>query len=261
MGVGARTRGLSLLETIIAMFLFTAGAALVAGLFHTALRYSSRVEDRVLAAMVAEKSLQEVREWAASPSGGVLNYNGSWSYYDGTVRPDPDHPKFVVQYEVEDHQLTSPSSSFEQLIPAGERVTVPVKRVRATVRWDTSELSLSTLLEEPPRRFRATNPLILTGAIPSKVKFGDTINFSVKAYAQDNLEIEGLEYEWWVESLSTYATATYTGNGETAVFEAEKTLDDGTVLASPKGECRMVVRAVYRGEERSIQSGIILVDF
>jgi len=259
--LSVRGRGLSLVETLIAFFLLSCGVLLITQLFLYSLRYTRQVEARARGLLAGERAWQRLRNWAAEVSGGQLNFSGNWAAYSGVTETDPDDADFQLHYEVADEILMSPCREFESLIPADQQglMARSAKRVSIDVRWRGGSLLLAGLMEEPPRQWRATNPLVVSGTPPDPVDASNPANFTVTAFDSNDAAIEDLEFRWYVDAMSTSGTVTPSQNGKAATFTPLMTLSDGSTQPSPPGQCRVKVRAVYRGQERTALSAVMNV--
>jgi len=226
-----RLRGLSLVETLIAFFLLSCGILLITQLFLYSLRYTRQVEERARGLLVAERSLQRLRDWAGQVNAGKLNYLGSWAAYDGVTLTDPDDADFSVHYEVADDNLVAPCREFESLQPPDQQGIMPAsaKRVSVAVSWRGGSLNLAGLIEEPPRLWRAVNPLVVNGTPPNPVTMANLATFTVSAYDSNGEAISDLEYRWYVQAMSSSGTVTAGNNGTSATFVPQIVLADGTV--------------------------------
>lgn len=259
--MSVRGRGLSLVETLIAFFLLSCGVLLITQLFLYSLRYTRQVEARARGLLAGERAWQRLRNWASEVSGGQLNFSGNWAAYSGVTETDPDDADFQLHYEVADEILMSPCREFESLIPADQQglMARSAKRVSIDVRWRGGSLLLAGLVEEPPRQWRATNPLVVSGTPPDPVDASNPANFTVTAFDSNDAAIEDLEFRWYVDAMSTSGTVTPSQNGKAATFTPLMTLSDGSTQPSPPGQCRVKVRAVYRGQERTALSAVMNV--
>ena len=254
-------RGMSLIETMIAFFLLSFGILLTTQLFLYSLRYTRQVEARQRAVLVAERSLQKIRDWAAQSSGGQLNFHGNWAAYDGVTSVDPDEAEYQVHYEVQDAVLKAASQEFESLLPADQQgqMSSSARRVSVEVQWRGGSLKLATLVEEPPRRLRTGNALVVTGTPPNPVTLASPATFTVQAFDSNDLPIPDLEFAWYVDAMSTTGSVTPSNYGTSATFVPQVVLADGSTRPSPPGQCRLQVRAIYRGEEQTSLSAVMTV--
>ncbi|MEW6282590.1 MAG: hypothetical protein AB1758_28530 [Candidatus Eremiobacterota bacterium] len=76
--VRALSRGLSLLETVIALFILSAAIMLVVNLMHASLRHKARLEKRTQATLLASRVMAELRSWARDP----INFATGWAGKD-----------------------------------------------------------------------------------------------------------------------------------------------------------------------------------
>ena len=87
-----KRRGLSLIETTLAMFLLVAEVLVLMGMFHQGLRNQTRMIMRTRAVSVMERTMSEIRAWAQTPA----NYSSGWTPYKNVSRRDTQDPEFTV---------------------------------------------------------------------------------------------------------------------------------------------------------------------
>ncbi|MEW6283748.1 MAG: hypothetical protein AB1758_34370 [Candidatus Eremiobacterota bacterium] len=267
-------RGATLAEAVLASFILLAGFLVLFNLFHAALRYGTWVEHQSLATLVAEKTLDELRAWSQDSSGGGFNYDGSWSTYDGVTFTDPDYPEFQVTVQVQPgtRPLDVPSSTLEAPhAPDLRRMPSAVIPVEVEVRWDpldpTRNVRLVSYIGEPPRRFRATNPLVVTpvGGVPNPVPRDAPVGFQVRAFDAQDRELENTMFTWAVVPVGTGPTGVPgngtlvpgTRNGRSVTFQNRYQNPSGAWIHTG-GEC--VVRVQARcGPDLLTQDSQVLV--
>lgn len=160
-------RGLTLAEAIVAMFVLLSGVTVMVRLFHTALRYSTLVDNQSIATVLAERQVEKIRGWSrfvhACP-GGSQPFS-SWAGCPGlgVTTTDVDFPGFDIKVAAPVHKIYSPCSLFESLYPPGQRRSLDssTRRVTVSVYWgDQLEYDLVTLISiptgEPPNPPTAT---------------------------------------------------------------------------------------------------------
>lgn len=250
-------RGLSVAETVVAMFILVAAMLVLITLFHAGLRQTTRVKAQAIAANLARNRVEQLRGWANAPAGGGFNYD-DWSPYADVTVTDPAFPEYQVRIRSLGHRLYSPCSLFES------EQTDPVygndlaQRVEVTVSWDDQNLRLTTLVGAP-RRLWGSPALSVTPNSAGPLSPGTSVDFSVQGLRAGNTPIPGLVYQWYVEPQTGNGTILPTRrDGSTARFTHQVLSPTGAALSAP-GTCLVHVRAVYGGEEKDVVVGPILL--
>lgn len=149
-------RALTLVETIIAIFILIAGFLVMGAMFHVALQHTARMEARQLAVVLAEKKLEEIKGWSAATHRSTQPFS-NWSGLAAAIpSTDPDYPGYTIAVTAVDPGagaavLFSPCSQFE----AGRTdprlfTTASVRPVRVVVTWSAGQHELVSLVG--PRR-------------------------------------------------------------------------------------------------------------
>lgn len=196
-----KRRGLSLAETIMAIFLFVAGGLVCFELALSACRDGARVEEVTQATIVGESVLDGIRNWAYYPD----NYLTQWSIYD-----DKDHPwegGYRVHTYVAPTQRSpvSPCSALQIGYPQRE-IADSSRVVRVKISWrngaPADTLSLSSIINEPPRTVRAINPVVVTRLPPlvDPVVVNTTTRFKAELFDTSDRVIQGLSWDWRIIS-------------------------------------------------------------
>jgi Tfp pilus assembly protein PilV len=243
--------GLSLLETVIALFLFTAAALVTVALFHSALHRTTKIQQGATARLVAEEAVAEMRAEFAESSYGTKDPDSFKRNY-----PVPDHPGFQVDIQADWAQLQSPSNPLNLELPATQRKVMDRSAIRTevTVSWNEGRdtYSLVTLIEEPTTeldRVRITGPggTLAARATQEYQAIGEDANGNV---------IEDLTFLWWVEPMSGTGTVTANHAEGKGILVNEAQIADGTTVVAP-GSMRLKVVSKYRGKEVAGNSATI----
>lgn len=226
-----RARGVSLAEAIIACFVLV-GALVVSGsIFHTALRYSVRIDQRFVASRVAERRLEEIKSWSRNVHGtnGTLEFNEGWAAYEGVEVEDPDNPGYLVRTEVTHNTpFFSPSTAFESgnvLFASQEDTTSDVlesrvidssiKQVTATARWGdspTERVSVTSLVAEPNKDYgfdeeNADDAITITldnGApVPTTLAMNQEITLLAELEDANGVKVRRPAIQWYIDPDST----------------------------------------------------------
>jgi Tfp pilus assembly protein PilV len=255
-----KTRGLSLLETIIAFGVLVAGFAVFFRLYHSALTYSSAGTRKTFAASVAQRQLVKLRAWASEPVTGGRNFD-NWGPFTNVTFSDPEHPDYQVHIQSAFVDAVSPNFSLITGPTGFEKKTMEAtfRKVQITVSWPPQgEFELVSLIADPTRQLRETDPVVITG--PSGAIARDTpTTMTLKAYDTDNREIPDLMARWYVKPIDGVGqidanTSPIEGGSATFINASEKM--DGTTQHTG-GTCRVTARVVYRGQEAWGESGLL----
>ena len=211
--------GVSLAEVVLSLFLLTACAVLIFGMFHSGLQFTTRSKKLGTAVRVSENALAAARVWGRDPA----NFDSDWS---GLTNPyvDPTAPGFSVTYVVAPRSsgnpanlIYSPCSAFEVPLaaqPGGARSleqSVITVQVRCPYGYG-DEVVLTTAIGEPDRIVRATDPVTTTRSGASDpVAQNDTTTIQGSLVQQGGDVIEDVMFEWLL--TPTAAAPRNPGNG------------------------------------------------
>ena len=191
-------RALTLAEAILAVFVLMSGVVVLTRLFHTSIRYQTLVDDQLLAAMMAERQLEQIRGWSRQVHGcpGGTQDFADWSGCPGASAPTPDgeFPAFTVEVQHQAQVIYSPCSLFEDLYPASEqrRISSSVRRVLIRVSWgESSEYRVVSLVALPTGE---PGPVTVNVSGATSVNRNDTRNATVSARNADNRDLPDLFY-------------------------------------------------------------------
>lgn len=246
--VGTSARGLSLLETLIALFIIVVALLMMTQLMHTSLRRGNASEQRLRAALCAQETLEEIRLWAANPD----NFESTWSTYDNQTLIDPIFPEMQIRTTVADRVVATPSKLLEDDFPIAEQrlLEEACKRVTVECRWGNGPkdaLELVTLVSAPPRAFRTTDPIEITPTAGSLEK-DESASFTARAFDDRGQEIKGITFHWYILPKTGNATlVAQTRDGRESTIGHWLLALDGVTRVYATGQCDLVVRARYNG--------------
>lgn len=194
---------LSLVETVLAVFLLAAQILLLSGLLSQFNRSQREVRQRNQAALLAEQKLDEIRAWARLGS----NFAGTWSAYQGQLS-EADGFKLEVRVNPAGQSLYSPCLGLE--VPHGTRAkilrrsTIPV---RVSVSWGGRDsLVVNTLIGEPahpgPYTLSCTPDPVFAQPVPANGPFG----FAVELKDGVGQPIGDVMFSWRVKPLTGNAS-------------------------------------------------------
>jgi hypothetical protein len=242
-GSTRRSRGVSLLETLFALFLLTGASLLVVVLFHSGLQRSRLAYVETEARVVARDVLSDLRSKAQN---GGLSGPGDLSSFETTYR-HPDLPHLQVEVQAEMATLCSPSSGDESQYSDSEKrvMTESAAKVQVKVSWDDGQrhLRVISLIGESQKNLDRVE---VSGAGP--VAAGESAVFSAVAFDQDGQKIEDAFFVWWVDPLTATGTVIPSHDTRSAVLLNQTRTAGGTVATSV-GDCRLAVLTSYDGKE------------
>lgn len=241
--------GVSLAETMIAMFLLAGVVLVLVSLLHSLLRYGRQVELQTLAALAADRRLEQIRQWARQKSGTTYQFENLVTAYGSVVSSDPDFADFRLTTTARWHPLDKPGTSLEQGQTDKQRLARSAVWVRVTVSWGNGRnLTASTLIGAPARR---PDPVLTI----TQVNGGNPLAANAPAVFQaaardvDGQTLPDLTYCWYVRPEGGNASiALELRNTSQARLTNRVRWPDGIFRPAP-GPCRVEARAVYRGTE------------
>jgi len=217
--------GLSLLEAVIATFLLLASFLVIVNLFHQGLKYSVRIENQQLAAMVAERQLEQMRSWSEKGSAGVYNFDTLISVYNGTSSVPTDYSQFTVTTSVVNSLLYSPSTTLEKGLATSPTVVTreiqnSARKVDVRVVWGSNQVAVTSLFSRPTTDFAASNPIQVTLVGSATLPLGQDLSADFKAQARDtnNQPVTDLTYQWEIVPVSGNGTLVQTRSGSLATL-------------------------------------------
>lgn len=253
---------MTILETVMALFLLLVGMLLIGNLFLSGLRYTARVEKRAIAAVVAERKMAGLRAWARTPAGNLYNYD-DWSSVNGVTQADPQEANYQVKVDVTPRQTFSPNTPMEAGYAAADQRKMPRSGQQVCVSvWElgdpTQIFRLWSIVGDPGRTPDPTDPLIITpsGTVPNPIHHGGTADFSVKAFDSGHNEVQDVFFSWYVVAHDGNGSIqSQSRDGKTATFIHKITIQPPGSPAPPPtiiyadGNADVLARAVYRGTE------------
>jgi len=243
-------RAYSLTEAVIASFVLITALIVVSRLFHSSLRYSSWVESKAVATYLAENRMAELQRWARDSTDWTSPPSGN----------EPGFSKYAIQVTIESVELASPSLELESLHAGDQRImSETARKARVEVSWGgNNSVQLVGLLRAPVIGWRASNPIVITGSIPSPVTSSSEVNLQARGYDSSGAEIQDLFFTWSVEPVfpgAATGTLTPSRSGRTCSFHNQLPSVSGPVPSS--GNCRITATAIYGGEERRGSSPVL----
>ncbi len=177
-----RLRGASFLEAIVAIFILAGGTLSCCSLLIQAFRFQERRQYVSEATLVAEQSLEAVRDWALIPA----NYDSAWTTYSGVDLPPVGAAGYVAHIEV------SPPKAYTGLTPGYREVTVGVRR---------STHLLAEVSGQVASPLRTPANVIVEPVVPTtNLAVNATLQYSARLLDASGQEVPGVNFLWSVES-------------------------------------------------------------
>lgn len=256
-------RGVSLAETVIALFVISMAAVILVGTLHVGLRHQSRTERRMMATQMARKKMAELKAWTRQFVGGSqTNFDQPASNWQTKGSGgDPDYPGLVATCVVADHQLFSPCTTLEAPYGGQARtMNSSSKKVKISVE-DPGEpgwqVDLVTIIADPTRDMKLTEAvkLIMTSGVPLVMARDATVTMRAEAYYTDGRVIPDLFFDWYVVPLGGTGTVIPARDGRTATFRNSVTTQPPPAASVYTGGRSVVaVYGTYRGHGQAPQN-------
>ncbi|MFN8612946.1 MAG: hypothetical protein U0931_35735 [Vulcanimicrobiota bacterium] len=249
------TRGLSLVEALMANFLLATVILGLMALSGNALRLSATSRAEVSALRLAETELSECREWLQNSPGALASWPGlpglaSW-------RSHPDFLAAEYRVDLAAQPDYSPFWQREMLYPAGDRRSLDHSGLRAQVRvrWSGGTLKLVSLIADHRRQWRASNPLEISSQPSASltVAKGGQLELKVKAFNSQGQAEPDAMFTWSVQpGTSCGMIQSQSRDGRQAIFAHQVPKRSGVgFISGPTGSCFIVATCRLWGQERS----------
>lgn len=268
-------RGITLVETLVAIFVLTLAVAFVGNLLHAGLRHQARSERKILAVQLGRKKLCLLRAWARTPTtGSYYNFDQAVAAWVAQVgNGDPEYPGLVVNATVVDQTLYSPCTTMEApYVPLGNArsMTSSAKKVKISVADDGDPvwtLDLVTLVADPTRNLASSDAVRLTptSAIPPTLSpagndlnnpaGGSTVEMKAEALYPDGRPVPDLFFDWYIVPLGGTGTLVQARDGRTCRFI--NGVSTGIANVTTEGKSVVAVHGSYRGEGQPPQSYVV----
>lgn len=236
---------LSLVETVLAVFLLAAQILLLAGLLSQFNRSQRDVRQRSQAALLAEQKLDEIRSWARLGS----HFAGDWSTYQGQLTEISGF-HLEVRVNPAGQPLYSPCLGLEA--PHGARAKVlsrSIVPVRVSVSWGGREpLVLNTLIGEPPHPKPYTLSCTPDPAFAQPVPPNGAFGYTVELKDAIGQPVGDVMFSWRVKPLTGNASLVDSPDRSQRQVRARHAyLRYGTEVQI-SGQVQLEGRTVYHGE-------------
>lgn len=249
-------RGLSLVEAVLSAFLLLTSLLLAVYVFDSSLKWEAGNEKRVVAAVIAETALAEVREAGGRDFDKFLSYDGNhWTY--------PDYPGFEVLVRAEPTELATACTELESQFPSKAPFPDPVGKflkqsavkTTVTVKWNDPAPAEIEITENVVS-FREVNQFAVKilderGSAISNVSLNknEIKKFQVIAYV-DNREdrrVHDLQFTWFVEPITGFGSVNHVGRDGLECRYINNYRNYQGQVQHAFGDCNLAVQATYQG--------------
>lgn len=240
----------SLLETVIALFLLLGAFTFLAQMYRQSFTYLKQTQREAEANLFAGNVLNELRGWARTPANYQDPLWTSWASVTNSLFPD-----FEARVKKSARPTLVPCWSIEQqVINPADRVLMSSALVRAQVEvlWRGQLLhTLDTTIAEPERLVRVVNPVVVTAqtAVPSPLPRDQEVEFVAQLVDGSGQPINDVEFSWSVEAGTGNATFSNQSRDTRSATLKNAYLTRGGVTYYTGGSCRVQAKARYFGIE------------
>ncbi len=197
------SKGMSLVEVVVSIFLLLVGILLVISLFHSALRRQQLSHKKALATLMARSMMAEIRGWARTPG----NFDSNWTDYDGRTFTRSEFPGLEATVGVEElgRTLYTPCSDMETpYLNLAARMNRSVIPVGVEVGWGQpgpqNRVRLVSYIGDPLRQLPVT-PVTVTrsGGDADPVPQNGTVEHTAQLSDTAGNPISDVTFGWNVE--------------------------------------------------------------
>jgi len=198
-----RSAGLSLAETLVALFLLAGGALACLTLLISAGRNQQLTLETLQATRLAQQCQERILAWAEEPA----HYASLASVYADHSLNDPAYPGMTarIQANPAESELVSPNTSLETpFLPDIRRLSGRCRALLVTVNWTSNRprsLSLQALVPAPIQLL-ASPAVTITWVAGSSSPMAQNATATYEARLMDgsNQPIPGVFFEWELQS-------------------------------------------------------------
>jgi type II secretory pathway pseudopilin PulG len=246
-------RGFTILESVIASFLLVTAIALAVLLVDSTLQAQAQNERRLAAVRAAENALEEIRAEAAlgySSMESRLN-GGTWTSSDSSVdlfTHVTKQPVVVPNDSLEsDYPVTASLPDVGKKILQNSILKLEVEARYGQAEGDRVSL-IGYIVDSRPNDYYVSILPRSGGVIAAPY---NTLDFEALAVDASGQRIEDLLFSWYVEPVDSFGTIHQVSrDGMTCVYKNTYEDYNGQFVSTP-GKCILVVRAVYKGREKT----------
>ena len=228
-----RRDGFSLVEAVLAAFMLLGAILISISVFDRTLQVEASNEKRIVAALVAESAMAEIRRMAGN------NFSQIKTQYDGKTWSVAEYPEFRIRGTVSRAILDRSGWKVQLDISWVDGGSQSVRIVENVVNFSpANDFSVQVLFNG--------NPVDETNTI--NVPKGDTRDFSVRARSGGQ-NIEDIQFTWHVRALTGFGSIkTVSRDGLYCQYENRYRNFKNEPKYAP-GNCFLVVQATYQGRE------------
>lgn len=246
----ASDKAFSLVEAVLSSFLLLTAVSMCVWLFDASLQAEAGNDRRVLATMVAQDRLEEIRAAAdASFGAGLASFNDVRSTSQG----------LEVHTRAQYIKLYTPCSRLETQYPLAAVFPSPGPKalerscwqVEVTVSWGHRAADRVTLASLVGDWRKADFTVRITPNATQRVAPRGTMQYT--CVAEDGLgnRLYDLVFSWYVNPLDGMGTISQVSrDGQVCLYKNHFRNFDGRYTVQP-GKCEIECRAVYRGQEKT----------
>lgn len=247
------------MEAILASFLLLTAVLMSASVFDSSLQAEASNEKRIMAALVAETALAEIRQ------AGNNNFNQVESLFDGRTWSVPEYSGFEISSRIAPAEIAVPCTVLESQYdkdaefpaPAGRYLSGSTLKADVEVSWQDAG-GQSVKITEYIANFGAATDFTVQILLPGGgVASGGTViavpknelrDFSARAMS-DGQVLEDIQFSWHVQALTGHGSInTVSRDGkECEYINAYRNFDNTTKFAP--GTCDLVLQATFQGRE------------
>ena len=266
-------RGLSLLETVIALFILTGALVSFFTLFHSSLGWQKRSESLAVAVLLGQNRMEELRIAAQDVRAFQNGLPGEIGSAPSAVDSSFEIETNIERLDSPDREFCSPNSEYERNYSG-----VPIPDVHNGLVTDDRKLMTNSMLaahvtvSSPGRLSR---PFTLTAYIreplreltqininqigPSTIAYQERTRFEATALDAEGIEIPDVVFQWRVDPITGYGTIYQSRSGRVGRLEFVDFDLNGTAFQPPAGECQVSVTANVAGVTHTQSSNTIVL--
>jgi len=280
-------KGMLLAEAIIASFLLLFAFIAATQLFDASLRWESSSTGERLAALVAERRMEDLRGWVAEQCQSTGFDNLNWTSQEVVDDSYPESPAFLITVNTTDQientparpatgrvdpvpGLHSPSSTFYaraldanddqqrnqewQSFPYSRDMTASARLVQITVTWSNGryEYRLVSLLTDSIEPAATPSTDFTTSPVvvsgPGSVSAGGSADYSAQVRLPNNQPIPDVTVLWSIRPTS---------GGSASIRPLDSSARTVRITRQSSGAIVLVAKVRYRGKEIVGYSNVI----
>jgi type II secretory pathway pseudopilin PulG len=240
-----RSHGLSLLETVIALFVFLSAFTIVLTLFLRSNRALVEIEEKALSVAFAEAVVDDIRVWSLD----YQNWDRKWA--DWSAVSLPAYPGYVARVTTTTPRLFTPCRQLEIDKPVAQQreMVVSFKDLEVTIENRGSVVFVfHTRIAEPEREIKGIEVRLNGGG--TSLSANEKADYRAVLLDSNDDVVEDVSFHWGVEPDDGGNATVLASITDYAEAEIENVFvgADG-VPRHITGQCRLEAVARYRGRE------------